>query len=176
LTEKRYLLFDRDPLYTREFRTTLRRGGVKVLRLPPQSPDLNAFAERFVLSIRSECLDRIVPLGEAHIRRAVREYVEHYHGERNQQGLANRLIVPGPDPANSNGAVGRRERLGGLLKFTRVGRREGLASFGRDGGALGTLHSADETGLRQPTMTDSSRDVAQLASGAAHPRATASVR
>jgi putative transposase len=70
-----------------------------------------------VLSIRSECLDRIAPLGETHLRRAVREYVEHYHGERNQEGLANRLIVPRPDPANSNGMVVRRERLGGLLNF-----------------------------------------------------------
>jgi transposase InsO family protein len=69
LLGKRYLILDRDPLYTREFRTAMKRAGVEVLRLPPSSPNLNAYAERFVLSIRSECLDRIVPLGETHLRR-----------------------------------------------------------------------------------------------------------
>jgi transposase InsO family protein len=91
---------------------------VKVIRLPPRSPDLNAFAERFVLSIRSECLDRIVLLGEAHLRRAIGEYVAHYHRERNHQGLANMLIEPAArEAANGNGRVRRRERLGGLLNF-----------------------------------------------------------
>jgi putative transposase len=60
----------------------LRRGGVKVIRLAPSSPNLNAYAERFVLSIRTECLDRIVPLGEAHLRRSISEYLRHYHAER----------------------------------------------------------------------------------------------
>ena len=67
----------------------MKRGGVEVLRLPPSSPNLNAYAERFVLSIRSECLDRIVPLGEAHLRRSASEFVRHYRFERNHQGLAN---------------------------------------------------------------------------------------
>jgi hypothetical protein len=118
LVGKRYLVIDRDPLYTVEFRRMLDGAGVKVIRLPPRSPDLNAFAERFVLSIRSECLDRIVPLGEAHLRRAIGEYVAHYHGERNHQGLANKLIEPAAhEPANGNGRVRRHERLGGLLNF-----------------------------------------------------------
>jgi hypothetical protein len=69
LLGKRYLILDRDPLHTREFRAAMKRGGVDVLRLPRSSPNLNAYAERFVLSIRSECLDRIVPLGEAHLQR-----------------------------------------------------------------------------------------------------------
>ena len=77
---------DRDALYTREFRAALKRGGVNLLRLPPSSPKLNAYAERFVLSIRSECLDRIVPLGEAHLRESVHEFVQHYRFERNHQG------------------------------------------------------------------------------------------
>jgi transposase InsO family protein len=118
LLGKRYLLLDRDPLYTKGFRAALKRGGVKVIRLPPRSPNLNAYAERFVLSIRTECLDRIVPLGEAHLRRAVLDYVEHYHHERNHQGLANALVAPlTAEPANGNGVVRRRERLGGLLNF-----------------------------------------------------------
>jgi len=116
LLGKRYLLLDRDPLYTADFREALERSGIEVVRLPARSPNLNAFAERFVLSVKSECLDRIVPLGERHLRRAVSEFVAHYHGERNHQGLENRLIE-GPLPANSNGRVVRRERLGGLLSF-----------------------------------------------------------
>ena len=117
LLGKRYLLLDRDPLYTKAFRTALEKGGTTVVRLPPRSPDLNAFAERFVLSIKSECLDRIVPLGERHLRRAVSEFVAHYHQERNHQGLKNQLIETAPEPANTNGRIVRRERLGGLLNF-----------------------------------------------------------
>jgi hypothetical protein len=118
LAGKRYLVIDRDPLYTIEFRRMLAEAGVEVVRLPPRSPDLNAFAERFVLSIRRECLERIVPLGEAHLRRAIGEYVAHYHRERNHQGLANMLIEPsGHEPVNVNGCVRRHERLGGLLNF-----------------------------------------------------------
>jgi transposase InsO family protein len=117
LVGKRYLIIDRDPLYTREFREAMKRGGVGVLRLPPSSPNLNAYAERFVLSIRSECLDRIVPLGEAHLRRSVHEFVQHYRIERNHQGLGNALIEGAPGPANTDGRVARRERLGGLLNF-----------------------------------------------------------
>jgi transposase InsO family protein len=117
LVGKRYLIVDRDPLYTLEFREAIERGGVEVIRLPPSSPNLNAFAERFVLSIRSECLDRIVPLGEGHLRRCVFEYMQHYHLERNHQGLGNDLIEDTPGPANTNGRVERRERLGGVLNF-----------------------------------------------------------
>jgi transposase InsO family protein len=116
LLGKKYLLLDRDPLYSTDFRAALERGGVEVVRLPARSPNLNAFAERLVLSIRSECLDRIVPLGERHLRRAVTEFVAHYHRERNHQGLGNRLI-DGAAPANTNGRVVRRERLGGVLSF-----------------------------------------------------------
>ncbi len=117
LLGKRYLILDRDPLYTREFRTAMKRGGLEVLRLPPSSPNLNAYAERFVLTIRSECLDRIVPLGEAHLRRSISEFVRHYRFERNHQGLGNELIEGPPSPANMNGRVERREGLGGLLNF-----------------------------------------------------------
>jgi transposase InsO family protein len=94
-------------VYTARWQAMLKGAGVKVLKLPPRSPDLNAYAERFVLSIRSECLDRIVPLGEWHLRRTIREYVEHYHQERNHQGLENQLIEPVAEPANNNVAVSR---------------------------------------------------------------------
>jgi putative transposase len=116
LLGKRYLLLDRDPLYTQAFRQILDQAGIKTVRLPAHSPNLNAFAKRFVLSIKSECLDRIVPLGEAHLRRAICEYVAHYHHERNHQGIENRLIAA--NGAESGvGEVARRERLGGLLNF-----------------------------------------------------------
>jgi len=86
------------------------------VRLPARSPNLNAFAERFVLSIRSECLDRIIPLGEWHLRRAVSEYLKHYHQERNHQGLGN-VLIDSSTAANAKGRVRRRQRLGGLLSY-----------------------------------------------------------
>jgi transposase InsO family protein len=121
LRGKRYLIHDRDPLFTAAFRATLRAAGVTCLKLPPQSPNLNAVAERFVLSLKSECLDKIVPLGERHLRLAISEFVEHYHLERNHQGLDNRLITAIAAPVNDNAApaapIARRERLGGLLSY-----------------------------------------------------------
>jgi transposase InsO family protein len=117
LRGKRYLIADRDPLYTDVFRRTLKSGGVKVLKLPPRSPNLNAFAERFVLSIKSECLERIIPLGESHLRHVIAEYMRHYHQERNHQGLGNALISGDPAISIAHGAVKSRRRLGGLLGF-----------------------------------------------------------
>jgi transposase InsO family protein len=93
------------------------QAGVKTVRLPAHSPNLNAFAERFVLSIKIECLERLVPLGERHLRLAIAEYMRHYHLERNHQGLANALIYGGAQAVAGNGAVACRERLDGLLKF-----------------------------------------------------------
>ena len=90
----RSLILDRDPLYTTAFRGMVRDSGVRPLLLPARSPNLNAYAERFVLSAKSECLERIVPLGEKHLRAAVREFVDHYHEERPHQGLGNELIAP----------------------------------------------------------------------------------
>jgi transposase InsO family protein len=116
VTGKRYLLHDRDPLFTDEFRAVLAAAGVKCLKLRARSPNLNAVAERFVLSIRSECLNKLVPLGERHLRRTVSEYVEPYHLERNHQGVGNRLLTP-IQPANGNRPIECRERLGGLLNF-----------------------------------------------------------
>ena len=85
-------------------------------RLPPMSPNLNAYAERFVRSIKDECLDRIIFIGRGSLRRAVAEYMEHYHLERNHQGLANRLIGP-MAMEETDGAVRRHGRLGGTLNF-----------------------------------------------------------
>ncbi len=117
LLGKRYLIVDRDPLYTVAFRQLLEDSGCKVLRLPARSPNLNAFAERFVLSVKSECLDKIVPLGERHLRASLRSFVEHYHRERHHQGLDNQLIQPSSSHAIDGGPVKCHERLGGTLKF-----------------------------------------------------------
>ncbi|MEZ6184142.1 MAG: integrase core domain-containing protein [Planctomycetota bacterium] len=72
--------------------------------------------ERFVRSIKEECLSKLIPLGEAHLRRAIREFVEHYHAERNHQGLGNRLIAPAPGVGSREGEIVVDERLGGLLR------------------------------------------------------------
>ena len=117
LLGKRYLIHDRDPLFTEAVRGLLRDSGVKPLRLPANSPNLNAYAERFVLSIRRECLDRFVPLSERHLRTAVTEYVVHYHTERNHQGLGNKLLTPLPASANDAGSIVSRERFGGILNY-----------------------------------------------------------
>ena len=78
---------------------------------------MNAFAERFFRSIKSECLSQIIPLGERHLRNAVAEYIEHYHTERNHQWLNNQLVIKPRDGPQASGKVECRERLGGLLQF-----------------------------------------------------------
>src|SRR5262249_14918382 len=115
LKAKRYLIHDRDPLYTAQFLAILNDSGIESVKLPPRAPNLNAFAERFVRSIKEECLDRIILFGEEHLRTAVREYLAHYLGERNHQGLNNELIDP--NPITSCGSVRRRQRLGGTLSY-----------------------------------------------------------
>jgi transposase InsO family protein len=117
LNGSRHLIHDRDPLFTTSFREILRSSGVEAVKLPARSPNLNAYAERFVRSIKSECLGQIIPLGERHLRRAVKEYTEHYHIERNHQGLDNRLIEERQGVVDMNSAVERLERLGGVLNY-----------------------------------------------------------
>jgi transposase InsO family protein len=93
LRHVRFLIHDRDPLFGGVVSRLLKSAAVKPVRLPSKSPNLNAFAERFVGSIRRECLNRVIPLGERHLRELVREYVTHYHQERPHQGLGNRVIA-----------------------------------------------------------------------------------
>ena len=113
----RHLILVRDSLYTAVLRRMLKDSGVKSVRRPARSPNLNAYAGRFVWSIKSECLDRIVPIGERHLRLAGTEYTKHCHVERPHQGLGNRLIAPAPAETITSGDVKRRERLGGMLSF-----------------------------------------------------------
>ena len=117
LRRARSLMHDRDPLYTRGFGEILEGGGVQPIRLPPKSPNLNAYAERFVRSMKGKCLSRVVPLGEGHVRLLVGEDGDHDHRERNHQGLDNQLLPRPPPPVSLAADVQRRERLGGLLNF-----------------------------------------------------------
>jgi len=114
---ERFLIHDRDPRFTEAFRETLGSADVQVVRLPARSPNLNAYAERFLRTIKESCLDRMMLVGEASLRRAVREFADHYHHERNHQGLGNQLIVPLAEQPNHEGHIACRERLGGLLKY-----------------------------------------------------------
>ena len=117
LMGKRYLIHDRDPLFTAEFLDLLAGAGVKSVKLPPRSPNLNAHAERFVRSIKESCLERVILFGEESLRTAVGNFIAHYHSERNHQGLANRLINPEVGHLGNAGVVQRRQRLGGMLNY-----------------------------------------------------------
>jgi len=115
----RYLIHDRDTKYCKSFRTIIDAGDVKTLPLPARSPNLNAYAERWVKSVKVECLSKLILFGEASLRRALREYLTHFHRERNHQGKGNVLLFPsrpGPAPGLER-SVRCRERLGGLLKY-----------------------------------------------------------
>jgi putative transposase len=111
LRSKRYLIHDRDPLYTKQFREASAGAGVKTLRLPARSPNLNAYAERFGRTIKESCLDRVILFGESNLRRMLRQFLAHYHGERNHQDLGNHLLCSTSQILT--GSVVRRQRLGG---------------------------------------------------------------
>jgi transposase InsO family protein len=115
LMGKRYLIIDRDALFSSSFRTILAAAGVQVTPTSFQAPNMNAYAERFVRSIKSECLERMIFIGSGSLERAIREFAEHYNVERPHQGLGNRMIR-GSRP-ESKGTVGMSERIGGLLKY-----------------------------------------------------------
>ena len=116
LTRCRVLICDRDAKWSPAVRELLASAGVRMVQTPVRAPNANAHAERFVRSIKSECLDQVVPLGERHFRRMVQAYVEHYHHERNHQGLDNRVIYLRPAVKHGR-RIRRRERLGGLLNY-----------------------------------------------------------
>ncbi|MFT5125739.1 MAG: putative transposase [Kiritimatiellia bacterium] len=120
LRDKKYFIIDRDPRFTQKFRKMIKDSGVEVLRLPARSPNLNAYAERFVRSIKEECLGRMIFFSEGQLRMAVKEYVAHCHTERNHQGIGNELIEGVPKPAGSGGEIVRDSRLGGMLNYYRM--------------------------------------------------------
>jgi len=111
LRQCRYLLHDRDTKYTAAFRATIETGHVRTLSLPARSP------ERWVRSVKDECLSKIILFGDRSLRRAVSEYVAHYHTERNHQGKSNVLLFPDVTEMRGSRPVRCRERLGGLLRY-----------------------------------------------------------
>ena len=117
LVPHRLLICDRDTKWSAPVRARLAEAGIRVVQTPLQAPNANAYAERFVRSIKQECLHRVIPFGDRHLRRMIAEYVEHYHRERNHQGLANELIEGVSTGARNLGRVRRRQRLGGLLNY-----------------------------------------------------------
>jgi putative transposase len=118
LGQHRYVLHDRDTKFCASFRAMLATGGVTCLALPPRSPNLNAFAERWVRSVKQECLSRLILFGEGSLRRALTEFVEHYHAERNHQGKGNLLLFPSIKTSKrAFGSTVKRQRLGGLLNY-----------------------------------------------------------
>ena len=117
LLGKRYIIHDRAPIFSTSVRRFLAGAGVKPIRLPPHSPNLNAYAERFVRSIRSECLDRMIFFSEESLVRTILQYAKHYHHERNHQGVGSRILEPGQEVGQEHGPIECRERVGGLLKY-----------------------------------------------------------
>ena len=116
LVGHRILICDRDAKWTDGFRRILQGAGGRIVLTPVQAPIANAYAERFVRSIREECLDRLIFVGERRLLRALDEFVAHYHRERNHQGLGNELITPATAAARGT-RVRCRDRLGGLLRY-----------------------------------------------------------
>ena len=117
LRDCRYLLHDRDAKYTQSFRAIIASGRVEPLALPARSPNLNAYSERWVRSVKEECLSKVVLFGERSLRRALSEYVEHFHAERNHQGKGNVLLFPRSANTRRDRHVQCCERLGGLLRY-----------------------------------------------------------
>jgi len=120
LQQARFLIHDRDPLFTEAFKRILGERGVECVKIPAQSPNCNSYAERFVKTIRNEALNHFVFFGERHLRNVIKEFVAHYHRERFHQGLGGQLIERPTISVEQNGAKGRvvcRSRLGGMLNF-----------------------------------------------------------
>jgi transposase InsO family protein len=113
----RYLIHDRSSLFTPEFGMILESAGIETVQLPARSPNLNAYAERYVRTIKEGCLDQMILIGEGSLRRAVSEFVLHYHAEKNHQGLGNKIIRPELAVFPSVGEIQCRERLGGMLRY-----------------------------------------------------------
>jgi len=116
LAGHRVLIRDRDAKWSALVRARLGEAGIRVVQTPFQAPNANAYAERFVRSIKHECLNRMIPLGDRHLRRTTAQFVAHYHEERNHQGLGNELIDSAP-PVQGGRRIRCRQRLGGLLNY-----------------------------------------------------------
>ena len=112
-----FLIHDRDGKYCPAFDRIIKDAGVTPLKLPAKSPNLNSFCERWVLSVKSECLSKLIFFGEASLRYAIRSYISHYHNERPHQGKENKILFPSQKKSSNEGSVCCKKRLGGLLNY-----------------------------------------------------------
>ena len=112
-----HLILDRDAKFTPAFKTFVERAGVKIVLTPPRSPDCNSICERWVGTLRRELLNRMIFLGEAHLRAAVSSFVRHYHSERTHQSFENKILEPGDEVGQGVGKLDRRDHLGGILRY-----------------------------------------------------------
>jgi putative transposase len=118
LSPGHYLIHDRDRKFCPAFQRLIDNAGVMRVMLPPQSPNLNAYAERWIRSVKEEALSRLILLGERALWHTLNEYVTHYHQERPHQSKGNVILMPHmPPPQRRNRSIRCRERLGGLLKY-----------------------------------------------------------
>ena len=116
LKDKRILIHDRDPLFTKKFQQTLRAGGVRCLKMPKWSPNLNPYAESWVRAVKAEVLNKMILFGEKHVRYVVEQYAEHHNLERPHKGLDYCRPIEPDSPPTKDGEVKCHKRLGGLLK------------------------------------------------------------
>jgi hypothetical protein len=119
LDQRRCALHDRDTKFCSVFRETLKAGGIQPIQLPARSPNLNSYAERWARSVKAEALSKLILFGEASLRRALTQFIDHYHAERNHQGKRNVLLFPSERVGQQKprSRVRCREHLGGLLKY-----------------------------------------------------------
>ena len=117
LTNARYLIHDRDGKYTEGFDRILAGTGIEAIKLPPRSPNLNAYSERWIRCVKSECLEQLILFGERSLAYALKEYVAHHQQERNHQGLDNLIPFPDERLKTEQGPITKSARLGGLLQF-----------------------------------------------------------
>jgi hypothetical protein len=117
LRQMRFLLMDRDAKFCEAFGIALEGSGAEAVRLPPRSPNLNAHIERILRSLKEECLERMIFFGEKSLHAAIVAYLEHILAERNHQGMANLLLIPGAEAGQRSGEIRCRKRLGGLLRY-----------------------------------------------------------
>lgn len=118
LKDKKYCIMDRDPLFMKDFRMILKAQNIRAIRLPPKSPNLNAYIERFIGTTRTELPPDFIPRSEAHLRWALQEHVDYYNHERNHQGLDGNVIpVPDEELQGNTGQIMRKSRLAGRLNY-----------------------------------------------------------
>jgi transposase InsO family protein len=113
---KTHLIIDRDTKYGDGFRHTLESAGVNIVLCPPRVPQCNAYTERFVRSIKEECLSRLIFLSEHHLRTTIATFADYYRHRRNHQGIENKLIEPPPSFPEA-GRIRCRNELGGMLNY-----------------------------------------------------------